>query len=128
MKMNGTFSYSLYEKVKNFSFVVNENGKYKMHESIKDIIIANTPEILRTKYQKILQENENSKLENIVEAEERKAEDLKELGYNIFERNSKSDIYKIENSKQFFIYENNLYIIYAYGNDLLTSEMDIVII
>ncbi len=63
-----------------------------------------------------------------IQTEERKAEDLKELGYNIFERNSKSDIYKIENSKQFFIYENNLYIIYAYGNDLLTSEMDIVII
>lgn len=75
MKMNGTFSYSLYEKVKNFSFVVNENGKYKMHESIKDIIIANTPEILRTKYQKILQENENSKLEKIVEDEERRAEE-----------------------------------------------------
>ncbi len=63
-----------------------------------------------------------------IEDEEKKANDLKALGYNIFERDSKSDIYKIENSKQFFIYENNLYIIYAYGNDLLTSEMDMVII
>ncbi len=63
-----------------------------------------------------------------IQEEERKANDLKALGYNIFERDSKSDIYKIENSKQFFIYDNNLYIIYAYGNDMLTSEMDIVII
>ena len=63
-----------------------------------------------------------------IEDEEKKANDLKALGYNIFERDSTSDIYKIENSKQFFIYENNLYIIYAYGNDLLTSEMDMVII
>ena len=83
MKMNGTFSYSLYEKVKNFSFIVNENGKYKMHESIKDIIIANTPEVLRSKYQRILQETENSKLEKIVENENKKAEELLKTGSKI---------------------------------------------
>ena len=69
-----------------------------------------------------------NKIFSEIQEEERKANDLKALGYNIFERDSKSDIYKIENSKQFFIYDNNLYIIYAYGNDMLTSEMDMVII
>ena len=76
MKMNGTFSYSLYEKVKNFSFIVNENGKYKMHESIKDIIIANTPEMLRSKYQRVLQENENEKIEKVTQEENKRIESI----------------------------------------------------
>ena len=76
MKMNGTFSYSLYEKVKNFSFVVNENGKYKMHESIKDIIIANTPEVLRRKYERILQEIENDKIEKATQEENKRIENI----------------------------------------------------
>ena len=76
MKMNGTFSYSLYEKVKNFSFIVNNDGKYSMHESVKDIIIANTPEILRNKYKKILQDNTNNKLKEIVENENKRVEEI----------------------------------------------------
>ena len=96
MKMNGTFSYSLYEKVKNFSFIVNENGKYKMHESIKDIIIANTPEMLRSKYQKILQENKNEELEEVTQKENKRIENiLKEEKILKSEDNENADISKI---------------------------------
>ena len=64
-----------------------------------------------------------SKIKN----EEKKAEDLKALGYNVFTRDTKSDMYKIKNATEFFVHNNNLYIIYAYGNDKLTSERDIVV-
>ena len=36
-------------------------------------------------------------------------------------------MYKIKNATEFFVHNNNLYIIYAYGNDKLTSERDIVV-
>ena len=67
------------------------------------------------------------KIDNEIKTEEKKAEDLKELGYNVFTRDTKSDMYKIKNATEFFVHNNNLYIIYAYGNDKLTSERDIVV-
>ena len=67
------------------------------------------------------------KIDNEIKTEEKKAEDLKALGYNVFTRDTKSDMYKIKNATEFFVHNNNLYIIYAYGNDKLTSERDIVV-
>lgn len=67
------------------------------------------------------------KIDNEIKNEEKKAEDLKALGYNVFTRDTKSDMYKIKNATEFFVHNNNLYIIYAYGNDKLTSERDIVV-
>lgn len=67
------------------------------------------------------------KIDNEIKAEEKKAEDLKALGYNVFTRDTKSDMYKIKNATEFFVHNNNLYIIYAYGNNKLTSERDIVV-
>lgn len=60
--------------------------------------------------------------------EEQKARDLEDLGYTIFKRDRNSEKYLIQNSKEFFIHNNNVYVIYAYGNDALTSEMDVVIL
>ena len=53
---------------------------------------------------------------------------MKELGYDIYSRNLKDEIYKVENTSNYFWYEEHLYLIYAYGNNNNTSEMDIVII
>ena len=76
-----------------------------------------------------LNENEvQNKIDKDIKEEQRKSDDLKELGYNVFSRDLESDIYKIKNIKEFFIYDNNIYIIFAYGNDSITSEMDLVII
>ena len=46
----------------------------------------------------------------------------------IFEKLINSDIYKVENASEYFVYNNNIYIIFAYGNNKMTSEKDIVII
>lgn len=80
-------------------------------------------------------QEENFKKASIEEAinnEIKKSQDqvdkLKELGYEIHSRNINDSMYKIENSTEFFMYNNHLYVVYAYGNDILTNEMDIVII
>ena len=63
-----------------------------------------------------------------IKSQQEKVNDLKDLGYNIFERDFNNDMYKISNTEEFFIKDGNIYIIYAYGNDALTSEMDLIII
>lgn len=73
-------------------------------------------------------EEVQKQIRNEVKKEQEKAEDLSELGYDIYRRDSESDYYLIDNSNIFFLHEQNLYIIYPYGNNALTTEMDIVII
>lgn len=65
LKLNGTFSYSLYEKVKTFSFIVKEDGHYKVQNSIKDIIMMNTPEIIKNKYNREIEEQVLEKVKEI---------------------------------------------------------------
>ena len=67
-------------------------------------------------------------IQNYIEIQENNSKNLKNLGYGIYVRNSKDNMYKIENTKQFFIKNGKLYIIYPYGNTTATTEMDIVII
>lgn len=69
-----------------------------------------------------------NQIKNEIEAEQKKVEDLQKLGYNIYSRDMNSNIYNIENSKQFYLSENAIYIIYPYGNETFTSEMDMIII
>lgn len=68
------------------------------------------------------------KIKNEIEIEQKKVEDLKNLGYNIFSRDVSSDIYDVENSGEFYLTNNTLYIMYAYGNEAFTSEMDLIVI
>lgn len=63
-----------------------------------------------------------------IESEYQRVEDLRSLGYGVFERNPEDEMYKIENSQDFFVKDGNIYIIYAYGNENITSEMDLVIV
>ena len=63
----------------------------------------------------------------IIQEEKEKADDLSSLGYNIYERDTSSDIYELENSTEFYLTQDALYIIYAYGNQTNTSEMDIIV-
>ena len=69
-----------------------------------------------------------NKINSDICSEQKKADDLRNLGYNVFSRDINSEIYNIQNIQEYFIYNNNIYVIFAYGNDIITSEMDIVII
>ena len=69
-----------------------------------------------------------SKITDSIKTEQKKVEDLEKLGYNVYSRDVSNDIYKIENSKEFYLTNDTLYIIYAYGNDNFTSEIDLIVI
>ena len=69
-----------------------------------------------------------NKIDKEIKLESQRVEDLRTLGYAVFERNPEDEMYKIENSQDFFVKDGNIYIIYAYGNENLTSEMDLVIV
>lgn len=93
--------------------------------------LRNNKEITLAEVLKIEQLNENdvqNKIKADIQTEQKKAQDLKSLGYNIYSRDINSDIYSIEKSTEFYFTGNTLYIIYAYGNQMATSEMDIVVL
>lgn len=74
-----------------------------------------------------LKEVEN-KVTNKIKQEQAKVEELEKLGYHIFKRDYTNEMYKVENTTEFFIGKDGfLYLIYAYGNDNYTSELDLVI-
>ena len=89
----------------------------------KEITLENIIEKL--KYNK---KDVQKAIQNYIEEQEKNSKSLKNLGYGIYVRNSKDEMYKIENTKNFFVKNNKIYIIYPYGNTSATSEMDIVII
>lgn len=68
------------------------------------------------------------KIKNEIEGEQKKVEDLRNLGYNVYSRDLNHSRYKIENTKEFYLTNNVLYIVYAYGNETFTNEMDLIII
>ena len=80
------------------------------------------------KIEKLNEQDIQNRINSKVQEEEEKAKDLQSLGYNIYSRDTSSDIYKLENSTEFYLSANALYIIYAYGNETNTSEMDLVIL
>lgn len=70
------------------------------------------------------------KIQSVVEEGDNEAKAIQSMGYNtVFSRDLSSNMYTVENSGTFFLGDNNkLYIIYAYGNQNFTSEMDIVVL
>lgn len=100
--------------IQTFNFNL-ENNKELTLDEILEIYDINKNEV-------------QNKINKDIEKEQKKSEDLIELGYNVFSRDINSEIYKIYNIKEYFVYNNNIYIIFAYGNNQMTGEMDLVII
>lgn len=100
--------------IQTFNYNFTENKQINLEDAIK--------------INKLNKKEVQNKINTYIKNEQKKSDDLKELGYNVFSRDMESDKYKIENISEYFIYNNNIYIIFAYGNDSLTSEMDLVII
>lgn len=100
--------------IQTYNYDLRNNKEISLEEvlKIKNINKAEAQELIKSE----------------IESEQRKVEDLKKLGYNIYSREASSDMYDIENSKQFYLTSDALYIIYAYGNDTFTSEMDMIVI
>ena len=74
----------------------------------------------------------NKKIELQVTEANKNAEALSEAlasaGQTVYKRDVNNKMYLVENINQFYISSNCIYVIFAYGNDARTSEMDIVTI
>ncbi len=118
------------------SLIIRSN--LKQSSSAQRLIIQTYNYDLKNNKEITLQEMINNKQLNIndvqnkinteITLEQRKVNDLKSLGYTIFERDPENEMYQVENSKEFFVKNGKIYIVYAYGNENLTSEMDLVIV
>ena len=100
--------------VQTFNFDLKENKKLTLEDVIDSFDLKKA--------------DVQNKINIDIQKEQKKSEDLIKLGYNIFSRDINSDIYKVENASEYFVYNNNIYIIFAYGNNKMTSEKDIIII
>ena len=70
----------------------------------------------------------NQKIQEEIQKVQANVEELEKLGYTIYSRNPEDDMYSINNVTEYFLGKDNaFYIIYAYGNQNLTDEMDIVV-
>ena len=80
------------------------------------------------KYKNLNKEEMQTKITEKIKKENAEVEAFAQQGYNVFVRNENDDIYKVENTPDFFIgKDNHLYLVYAYGNNNYTSEVDLLI-
>lgn len=70
-----------------------------------------------------------AKIKEVIKQADDEAKAIQNMGYNTtFSRDLTSNMYTVDNSGTFFLDgDGKLYIIYAYGNQNFTSEMDIVL-
>ena len=80
-------------------------------------------------YRKLSSADVQKNIIKTIEVESENAKVYSDLGYSKYERNPKDDMYRLENTKVYFIGENKaIYIIYPYGNLNYTSELDLLVI
>ena len=96
-------------------------------EKDKEITLEEFLEMKET--QKEIAEERIRKEIKEVQAENESLEQIIGEEGELYRRDYNSEKYKIENTTEYFLgKENMLYIIYAYGNDQYTSEMDVIIL
>ena len=79
-------------------------------------------------YKNLNKEDLQEKVLEKIKQQNTQMKTISDQGYNVYMRNEDDDMYKIENTPNFFLGQNNaLYLVYAYGNNNFTSEMDLVI-
>ena len=76
----------------------------------------------------IIQSDCQNKIHEIVTKAQEEAQVLVQSGYTVYNRNLSDSMYQISNISTIFLGKNEeLYIIFAYGNQNFTSEMDVVL-
>ena len=100
--------------IKTYNFSLEENKEV----DLKDILNMENVEVSYAQ----------NKIDQEIQNEMKKAEDLKALGYSIYERDVTDSKYKVSNVGEFYFHDGTIYIVFAYGNDKFTSEVDIAIV
>lgn len=71
----------------------------------------------------------NRKISKVITEANKQAQTLQSSGYEIYTRDVNDEVYSVDNTKVFFKGPNaEIYIMYPYGNQNYTSEMDIVVL
>ena len=132
-----TVDYSAYVSNNILSVIVRSTLKEGSNNPQRDIVQTYNYDLTNQKkvtiddmleLRGITKKEANQNIKQEIKTVQQKVEELGKLGYSVFARDYTSDIYSINNVTEFFMGENNvLYIIYAYGNQNNTSEMDIVV-
>ena len=79
-------------------------------------------------YKNLNKDEVEIKITEKIKKENEEVKAFAEQGYNVFVRDESDGMYKVEKTPNFFIGQDNyLYLIYAYGNNNYTSELDLVI-
>ena len=68
------------------------------------------------------------RIDKEAQAGEKKSQDYKAMGYDIYERKADDKMYKVENIEEFYFHDGTIYAIFAYGNDKFTNEVDVAVI
>lgn len=76
----------------------------------------------------LVQSEAQNKINEVVTKAKEEAEILVQSGYTVYNRELNNEMYKLSNISNYFLGPNGeLYIVFAYGNQNYTSEMDIVL-
>ncbi len=86
--------------------------------NINDVII----------YKNLNKEDMQKKVNSEIKKINNQIKNISQQGYNVYLRDESNYIYQIDNTPNFFLGKNNyLYLVYSYGNENYTSEIDLVI-
>ena len=104
---------------------ISEN-KTKTSKNLKTEKRVTFDEIAKMK--NITKKEVEDKIKQEIDSQILMEQSLKEAGYTVFNRYPDSEMYKYDNISSYFLdNENNLYVVFAYGNTNNTSEVDLVI-
>lgn len=79
-------------------------------------------------YRNLVQSEVQTKIQSTVQKAKEEAEILVQSGYTVYNRDLNDSMYQLSNIANFFVGPNgDLYIVFAYGNEHHTAEMDIVL-
>lgn len=93
--------------------------------NIKDMKKVNFSDLMQVK--NLDTNTVQERIKKQVQGKQEEAKALQQLGYSSYIRDLRSDRYDVENITNFFIDDNNnIYVIFAYGNNTNTDATDII--
>ena len=93
-----------------------------------DLRTVLTPETVDLHLKGTTKEDVQKTIDNDIKTAYTNAKIIAEQFGNLYERDLSSDIYKVDNTSTFFLTQDGyVYIVYAYGNNDYTTEMDLII-
>ena len=106
--------------VKTYNYSIPEEKVLSFNDLLNSSKLLEKKEITETDVQRIIDSDIKTAYNN--------AKKIAEQFGNLYERDLSNDIYKIENTSTFFLTQDGyVYIVYAYGNNDYTNEMDLII-